>query len=158
MTGKLQLQSKLHLQQCAIISACNNVVTYYIYCLDPELKKTIPDSEQNVGETCFASVPFVCNPSYEYRELNGGCTCLEVPSRGMAGSTLTRLLQADYQGTIIVCFKSTIGIITMISDRAKTGRKDAVVENHFETSRRNSGISKQSIWFFPDLIQIYTTK
>lgn len=55
------------------------------------------DAEQDIGENCFSQQPINCDPTYPYRKLNGECTNLDVPSRGMAGTLFTRLLNALYK-------------------------------------------------------------
>lgn len=77
----------------------NNLIHIYIFFsfLGPQLKNILSEDEQNIGETCFKNTTMQCSPTFQYRLMNAGCTNLENPTRGMAGSVFTRLLPALYK-------------------------------------------------------------
>lgn len=71
-----------------------------MYCLVPDLRNTQSENDQNIGDTCFAKLPFSCNPLYMYRMINGACTNLKFPYRGFTETALVRLLKAGNVGNI----------------------------------------------------------
>lgn len=71
-----------------------------MYCLVSYLQNTQSENDQNIGETCFTGLKFICNPLYVFRMINGACTNLDVPSRGFVETALVRLLKAADIGNI----------------------------------------------------------
>lgn len=72
----------------------------YLYCLVSTLQNTQSENDQNIGDTCFAKLPFTCNPLYIYRTINGACTNLNFPYRGFVETALVRLLKAVNVGNV----------------------------------------------------------
>lgn len=52
------------------------------------------DIEQSISDKCFPSP--VCDSSASYRTVNGVCNNLQFPVWGQAGTSVIRIIQADY--------------------------------------------------------------